>query len=74
MNKEKLYRDLKKQILTMELEPGQALDETTLSESYSISRTPLRDVFRQLAGEGYLTLIPTFPHRGRRSIASLGNI
>ena len=57
MNKEKLYRDLKKQILTMELEPGQALDETTLSESYSISRTPLRDVFRQLAGEGYLTLI-----------------
>lgn len=57
MNKEKLYRDLKKQILTMELEPGQALDETTLSESYSISRTPLRDVFRQLAGEGYLTII-----------------
>lgn len=57
MNKEKLYRDLKKQILTMELEPGQPLDETSLSDSYSISRTPLRDVFRQLAGEGYLTIV-----------------
>ena len=57
MNKDKLYQDLKKQILTLELEPGSPLDETTLSERYSISRTPLRDVFRQLAGEGYLTIV-----------------
>ncbi len=57
MNKDKLYQDLKKQILTLELEPGSPLDETTLSKRYSISRTPLRDVFRQLAGEGYLTII-----------------
>jgi DNA-binding GntR family transcriptional regulator len=28
-----------------------------LSQRYSISRTPLRDVFRQLAGEGYLTIV-----------------
>ena len=57
MNKDKLYQDLKKQILTLELEPGSPLDETSLSERYSISRTPLRDVFRQLAGEGYLTIV-----------------
>jgi DNA-binding GntR family transcriptional regulator len=57
MNKDKLYQDLKKQILTMELEPGFPLDETSLSERYSISRTPLRDVFRRLAGEGYLTIV-----------------
>ncbi len=57
MKKEDLYNDLKRQILTMELEPGSSLDETRLSEQYSISRTPLRDVFRRLAGEGYLEII-----------------
>lgn len=57
MKKEDLYNDLKRQILTMELEPGSSLDETRLSEQYEISRTPLRDVFRRLAGEGYLEII-----------------
>ncbi|MEZ5479707.1 MAG: GntR family transcriptional regulator [Thiolinea sp.] len=52
MKKNALYNDLKRQILTMELEPGSALDETRLSEEYEISRTPLREVFRRLAGEG----------------------
>ncbi|MEO1329665.1 MAG: GntR family transcriptional regulator [Pseudomonadota bacterium] len=55
-NKERLYDDLKRDILTMALEPGADLDETRLSEKYDISRTPLRDVFRQLSGEGYLTI------------------
>ncbi len=38
----------------MELEPGSHLDESVLALSYGVSRTPLRDVFRQLAGEGYI--------------------
>lgn len=57
MKKDDLYKDLKRQILTMELEPGSSLDETRLSEEYEISRTPLRDVFRRLAGEGYLNIV-----------------
>lgn len=57
MKKESLYTDLKRQILTMELEPGASLDETRLSEEYQISRTPLREVFRRLAGEGYLEIV-----------------
>ena len=57
MKKDDLYNDLKRQILTMELEPGSSLDETRLSEEYEISRTPLRDVFRRLAGEGYLNIV-----------------
>lgn len=57
MKKDHLYNDLKRQILTMELEPGSSLDETRLSEEYKLSRTPLRDVFRQLAGEGYLEIV-----------------
>ena len=57
MKKDRLYTDLKRQILTMELEPGTPLDETRISEAYQISRTPLRDVFRRLAGEGYLVIV-----------------
>ncbi len=55
-DKDRLYTDLKRKILTLELEPSTSLDETTLSAAYGISRTPLRDVFRQLAGEGYIQI------------------
>ncbi|RRW40639.1 GntR family transcriptional regulator [Pseudomonas luteola] len=54
--KTSLYEDLKRQVLTMELDPDQVLDEVSLSERYGLSRTPVREVFRQLAGEGYLEI------------------
>lgn len=47
---------LKKRILTLEIAPGAVLDETLLSDEYGLSRTPLREVFQRLAGEGYLIL------------------
>lgn len=54
--KAQLYEQLKRQILTLELAPGSDLDEAALSEAFGLSRTPLREVFRQLAGEGFLDL------------------
>lgn len=51
-----LYETLKRQILTLELAPDEDLDEVSLSEGYGISRTPVRDVLRQLAGEGYVDI------------------
>lgn len=48
--------DLRRKVLTQELAPGEYLDETLLSEAYGISRPPLREVLRQLAGEGYVVL------------------
>lgn len=48
--------DLKRRILTQALEPGSYLDEITISEAYAISRPPLREVLRQMAGEGYVVL------------------
>lgn len=50
------YEALKNRVLTLDIEPGTVLDETALSLEYDISRTPLREVFQRLAGEGYLTL------------------
>lgn len=54
--KNSLYDDLKRQILTMELDPDEALDEVSLSERYGLSRTPVREIFRRLAGEGYVDI------------------
>jgi DNA-binding GntR family transcriptional regulator len=52
--KSSLYDDLKRQILTMELDPDVDLDEASLSERYGLSRTPVREIFRRLEGEGYV--------------------
>ena len=54
--KNSLYDDLKRQILTMELDPDQDLDEASLSERYGLSRTPVREIFRRLQGEGYIDI------------------
>ena len=57
MDKRAIYDDLKKKILTLELEPGAALDEASLSKRYQISRTPLREILRGLAGEGCVEIV-----------------
>lgn len=54
--KASLYEMLKRKILTLELAPDQDLDEASLSNQYGISRTPVREVLRQLAGEGYVVI------------------
>ncbi|PWL18516.1 GntR family transcriptional regulator [Falsochrobactrum shanghaiense] len=54
--KHNLYDDLKRQILTMELDPDQDLDEVGLGENYGLSRTPVREIFRRLEGEGYVEI------------------
>ena len=72
-DKTRLYEDIKRRVLTLELEPGAPLDETTLSARYGVSRTPLREVFRRLEGEGYLeirdnrgTIVAPMSHRALR--------
>ncbi|MCG6889531.1 MAG: GntR family transcriptional regulator [Gammaproteobacteria bacterium] len=57
MDKQAIYNDLKKQILTMSLEPGASLDEASLCKRYEISRTPLREILRALAGEGCVEIV-----------------
>ena len=54
--KDEIISHLKRQIMMLTLAPGAPLDEVSLSTQFEISRTPLRDIFRQLAGEGYVQL------------------
>ncbi|MBZ8117829.1 GntR family transcriptional regulator [Roseovarius sp. LXJ103] len=48
--------DLRMQILSLWVTPGADLDEAALCAQYGVSRTPMREVFQRLAGEGYLEL------------------
>ncbi len=52
LSKEALYDELRRRIVTMELEPGTDLDEGELSSFYGISRTPVREILIRLQSEG----------------------
>lgn len=55
-NKTKLIEELKHRILTLDLEPGEDLDEVVLGKQYGLSRTPVREIFLRLAGDGYIDI------------------
>ena len=56
--KAEILNTLKHEILTLAIKPGTILSETALSERFQISRTPLRDVLKQLALESYTDIYP----------------
>ena len=54
----RLYADLHRDIITGRLRPGASLSETKVADQCGISRTPVREVFRRLAEEGFLRVVP----------------
>ncbi|MGI6727590.1 MAG: GntR family transcriptional regulator [Anaerovoracaceae bacterium] len=56
-----LYYQLRKDILEGKVRSGEKLSEQQVCNLYGISRTPVREAFRQLELEG---LIETIPNRG----------
>ena len=48
--------DLRKRILSLDINPGSDIDEVSLSKEYGISRTPLREILHRLSGDGYVRL------------------
>ena len=49
---------LEQRIVEGELADGERLDEVSLSKAFGVSRTPLREALRMLAGSGLVDLIP----------------
>src|SRR5690554_232 len=45
-------------IVSMELLPGQMISETALAEQFGVSRTPVREALIQLAGIGFVEVLP----------------
>lgn len=56
--REKILETIREAILKGQLKPGEKVAEPELAERFGISRTPIREAFRQLESEGYLTVIP----------------
>ena len=56
--KDRVYRNIKFQIMRGNLKPGTRLLEEELSKAMNISRAPIREAFNRLEKEGFVTIIP----------------
>jgi len=56
-----IINQIKSEILSLQLTPGTILSESNLTERFGLSRTPIRDILKQLSLEGYIDI---FPQRG----------
>lgn len=49
---EEVYQRLQQQIITLNLAPGQKLNDQQLAETFGVSRTPVREALKKLEEEG----------------------
>jgi len=56
--KDRVYQNIKFQIMRGNLKPGTRLLEEELSKAMNISRAPIREAFNRLEKEGFVTIIP----------------
>ena len=56
--KDRVYQNIKFQIIIGTLKPGTRLREEELSKAMSISRAPIREAFNRLEKEGFVSIIP----------------
>jgi DNA-binding GntR family transcriptional regulator len=55
---DRIENELRRLILTLALEPGQAVSEAALMKRYGWGRTPLREAFQRLAVQSLVQIIP----------------
>jgi len=56
--KDRVYQNIKSQIIIGTLKPGTRLREEELSKAMNISRAPIREAFNRLEKEGFVSIIP----------------
>lgn len=55
---DRAYKELEEMIVTLQLEPGAVLSESTLAERLGIGRTPIREALHRLGREGLVVILP----------------
>jgi DNA-binding GntR family transcriptional regulator len=55
---DEIRETLEQRIVEGELKDGERLDEVSLAKRFGVSRTPLREALRMLAGSGLVELVP----------------
>lgn len=58
LSADEVHRELLRRFITGQLGPGERLPEIALAEQLGVSRTPVREALRRLAGEGLVVLVP----------------
>lgn len=53
-----VYEELKKNIMSLRLQPGQAMSTQEIATKLNVSRTPVREAFLRLQEEGLVEMIP----------------
>jgi len=56
--RERIVDFIKDAIISGTLKPGERVPEQEIAENFGISRTPIREAFRQLESEGFITVTP----------------
>ncbi len=56
--KQSILEQLKTEILSLQCKPGTIISETSLAERFQLSRTPIRDILKQLSLENYIDIYP----------------
>ncbi|GAG84476.1 unnamed protein product [marine sediment metagenome] len=56
--KDRVYQNIKFQIIRGTLKPGTRLPEEELSKAMNISRAPIREAFNRLEKEGFVSIVP----------------
>ena len=56
--RERIVETIRNAIVNGQLAPGTRIAEPELADKFGISRTPIREAFRQLESEGFITVVP----------------
>lgn len=63
MDKLKIYEVLLDDIVHLKIVPGEFIKEVELSERFNLSRTPMREIIKKLALQGYIDVLPRYGNR-----------
>ncbi len=58
MSDNNIYKELKKQIISLERKPGELIREKEIMETCGVSRTPVREALMRLEMDGLVRIIP----------------
>ncbi|WP_299752672.1 GntR family transcriptional regulator [uncultured Boseongicola sp.] len=59
----RIFEELREDIMSCDLQPGEELREVALAEKYGVSKSPIRDALQRLEFEGLIEIAPRQGHR-----------
>ena len=58
LDKDKVYKMIKKQVISLELKPGSIFTELEISSKLNFGKSPVREALKRLEQENFITAIP----------------